>query len=185
MPHDMPGTATTFSLRLLLVGASAVLFLVSPAFGLTDFSGTWVLDLRASSSPDAILKRLGASWIERQFGGSLQLESTYGQTSHLLTVQLRGPGFRRTDVMRIDDKPEPKEDSLIGRYTIRTFWSGNGTQLVSAISLRTRDSRDAQLTIFRELTDRGKTLILTGTMKIAGESGSWTLRRVWRKRESG
>jgi hypothetical protein len=172
-------------MRLLLVAASTVLFLASPAFGLTDFSGTWALDLRASSSPDAILKRLGASWIERQFGGSLQLESTYTQIPHLLTVQLRGRGFRRTDVMRIDNKPEPKEDSLIGRYTVRTFWSGAGTQLVSAISLRTKDSRDAQLTIVRELIDRGKTMILTGTMKIAGESGSWTLRRVWRKRESG
>jgi hypothetical protein len=183
MPPDMAGApAGSFPMRLLLLATSTVLFLVSPAFGSTDFSGTWTLDLGASSSPDPILKRLGASWIERQFGGSLQLESTYIQTPQLLTVHLRGVGFQRTDVMPIDNKAQPKKDSLIGRYTIRTFWSGN--QLNSVISLRTKDSRDAQLTIVRELADGGKTLILTGTMTIDGESGSWTLCRVWRKRES-
>jgi hypothetical protein len=62
--------------------------------------------------------------------------------------------------MRIDSRPEPKVDSVIGRYMIRTFWSGNGTQLVSAISLRTKDSHDAEFTIVRELADGGKTIEL-------------------------
>ena len=181
----MRGMTATFSpMRLLLAAAGAVLLSVSHAFGLTDFSGTWVLDLRSSSSPDPILKRLGASWIERQLGGSLPLESTYIQTPDLLTVHLRGPGFRRTDLMRINNQPETKEDPYLGRYTIRTWRSGHGTQLVSAVSLRTKDLHDAQLTIVSELADRGKTLILIGTLKITGESGTWTLRRVWRKRTS-
>ena len=84
--------------------------------------------------------------------------------------------------MWIDNKPEIQEDSTLGRYTIRTFWSGNGTQLLSAVSLRTKDSKDAQVAIVRELADGGKTLILSGTLKIAGESGNWTIRRVWRRR---
>jgi hypothetical protein len=113
-------------LGYLLIAASAVLLSVSQAFGLADFSGTWVLDIRSSGSPDPILKRLGASWVERQFGGSLQLEATYAQTPNSLTVRLRGIGFRRTDVLRIDNKPEIQEDSTLGQYTIRTFWSGNG-----------------------------------------------------------
>jgi hypothetical protein len=83
--------------------------------------------------------------------------------------------------MRIDNKPERKEDSLFGRYTIRTFWSGDETQVVSAISLRTKDSRDGQMTIVRQLTDGGKTLIVSGTLTITGESRSWTLWRVWRQ----
>jgi hypothetical protein len=172
-------------MRLLLVATGTLLFLVSHVFGLTNFNGTWVLDLHASSSPDAILKRLGASWVERQFGGSLQLEATYTQTPQLLTVHLRGFGFRRTDVMRINNKPETQQDSLLGRYTIRTFWSNDGKQLVSAVSLRTGDSRDAEVTIVRELADQGRMLLLSGTMKIPSESGSWTLRRVWRKRGPG
>jgi len=171
-------------MRLLLAAACTLLLLVSPAFCVADFSGKWVLDLRASSSPHAILKRLGASWVERQFGGSIQMEATYTQTPQLLTVDHRGFGFQKTDVIRIDNKPEIQQDSLLGRYTIRTFWSENGMQLISVISFHTKDSRDAQLTIVRELADGGKTLIWSSTLKIAGESGSQTLRRVWRKRES-
>ena len=112
------------------------------------------------------------------------MEATYTRTPQLLTVHHRGFGFRKTDVIRIDNKPETQQDSLLGRYTIRTFWSENGTQLISVVSLRTKDSRDAQLTIVRELADGGKTLTWSGTLKIAGESGSWALRRVWRKRGS-
>ena len=84
--------------------------------------------------------------------------------------------------MRIDNKPETKEESRTGRYTIRTWWAAHGTQLISAVSLRTKDSRDGQFTIVRELADGGKALTLTGTLKITGESGTYTVRRVWRKR---
>lgn len=178
----MKAIAAYFTMRSLLVVTGLFFLLLSSAAGSTDFSGKWVLDLRSSSSPEPALKRLGASWVERTLGSSLQLESTYTQTRHLLTVHLRGPAFSRTDVMRIDNKPETKEDSRTGRYTIRTFWSANGTQLVSTISLRTKDSRDAQIIIVRELADEGKTLVLTGTLKVTGESGTYTVRRVWRKR---
>jgi hypothetical protein len=174
-------TPASFAIRLLLVAVDTLLFLSSPAFCSTDFSGTWVLDPSASSSLGAILKRLGASWIERRFGDTLPLEATYTQTPDLLTVRLRGLGFRRTDIMRIDNRPERKEDSLFGLYTIRTFWSENQTRLVSDISLRTKDSHDGQMTIVRELTDGGETLIVNGTLRIAGEPKGLTLRRIWRK----
>ena len=169
---------------LLLTVASTLLFLVSTAFGFADFSGKWVLDLRASSSPHAMLKRLGASWVERRFGASLQMEATYTQTPQLLTVDRQGFGFQKTDLIRIDNKPEIQQDSLLGRYTIRSYWSESGTQLISDISFRTKESRDAQMTVVRELADGGKTLVWSSTLKIAGESGSWALRRVWRKRGS-
>jgi hypothetical protein len=53
-------------------------------------------------------------------------------------------------MVRIDNKPEVQQDSLLGRYTIRTFWSENGRQLISAVSLHAKESRDAHVTIFRE-----------------------------------
>ena len=176
-------TAVCFATRGLVLVASAVL-LSTPALALTDFNGDWVLDLRGSSSPEAVLKRLGASWIERQLGSIVQMQATYKQTPDLLTVTLSAPAFRRTDVMRINNRPETKEDSRTGRYTIRTFWAGNGTQLNSAIDFRTKDSREAQLIIVRQLADGGKTLTLNGTLKVAGEPQTYTLRRVWRRRSS-
>ena len=177
---ELKANHSVFFLRSLLVIASILLLSVS-AFARSDFNGEWMLDLRSSSSPDAVLKRLGASWIERQLGGVVQLQATYKQTPDVLTVTLKGPGFRRTDVMQINNKPETKEDSRTGRYTIRTFWAGNGTQLNSAISFRTKDSRDAQFTIVRQLADSGRTLTLSGTLKVAGDSQTHSLRRVWRK----
>jgi hypothetical protein len=152
----MRATTACFKMRLLLVLTGSFFLLVSGAAGLTDFSGTWVLNLRASSSPEPILKRLGASWVERTLGSSLQLQSTYTQTPDLLTVQLRGPAFNRTDVMRIDNKPETKEEARTGRYTIRTFWSAHGTQLVSTISLRTKDSRERPIYYCSRVSGWGK-----------------------------
>ena len=177
-------TANPLAIRFLIVATGALFLAVSPALALTDFNGDWVLDLRASSSPEAVLKRLGASWIERQLGDVVQMQATYKQTPDLLTVTLNAPAFRRTDVMRINNRPETKQDSRTGRYTIRTFWDGNGTQLNSVIDFRTKDSRDAQLLIVRELADGGKTLTLNGTLKVAGEPQTYTLRRVWRRRTS-
>ena len=101
-------------MRLLLTAASTLPFWVSTAFGFADFSGKWVLDLRASNSPHAMLKRLGASWVELWFGGSIQMEATYTQTPQLLTVDRQGFGFRKTDVIRLDNIPEIQQNSLLG-----------------------------------------------------------------------
>jgi hypothetical protein len=101
-------------MRLLPTAANKLMLLASTAFGFTDFSGKWVLHLRASSFPHAMLQRLGASWVERRFGSSLQMEATYTQTPQLLTVDRQGFGFQKTDVIRTDDKPEIQEDSLLG-----------------------------------------------------------------------
>ena len=108
----------TFSMRLLLTAGNMLLFLVSTAFGFADFSGEWVLDLRASSSPHAMLQRLGASWVERRFWGSIRMEATYTQTPQLLTVDHRGFGFQKTDVIRIDPG-----QSWRGRWGIRPLES--------------------------------------------------------------
>ena len=169
-------------MRLLLAAVSLVLLSASSALGWTDFSGTWALDLRASDSSDPMLKRLGVSWIERKLADSIELESIYSQTPSLLTIHTRGPAFGRTELIRIDGEPETKEERLTGPYTIRTEWIDRGMKLLSTISFRTKDRRDAQLTVVRELADGGKTLLLTQTLKVSDEPDPWILRRLWRKR---
>jgi hypothetical protein len=129
-----------------------------------------------------MLKRLGVSWIERKLADAIELESTYTQTPSLLTIRTRGPAFARTEVIRIDGQPETKEEKLTGPYTIRTEWIDRDTKLVSTISFHTKDGRDAELSVVRELADGGGTLLLTQTLKVSGESGPWLTRRVWRKR---
>jgi hypothetical protein len=170
------------TMRLLFTTAVA-LFLSSFALASTDLSGTWVLDLRSSTPSGPMLKRLGVSWLERKLADSIQLDSIYTQTPGTLTIHTKGPAFGRTEVIRTDNQPETKEEKLTGRYNICTDWIARGTELVSTISFRTKDQRDAQLVVNRQLADGGKTLILTQTLKVAGEAETWTVRRIWRKRE--
>jgi hypothetical protein len=61
-----------------------------------------------------MLKRLGASWVERRFGSSLQMEANYTQTPRSLTVDRQGLGFQKSEVIRTDNRPEIQEDSLLG-----------------------------------------------------------------------
>src|SRR5215831_7799193 len=42
---------------------------------------------------------------------AVKMQATYKQTPDLLTVMLKGPGFRRTDAMPINNQPETKEGS--------------------------------------------------------------------------
>src|SRR5215469_7318098 len=84
----------------------ALLALVSSGMASVNFNGTWVLDLKASDSPEPMLKRMGASALERKLAGSIKLESTYHQSAHLLTITTRGPGFSRTEHLRLDGRPE-------------------------------------------------------------------------------
>jgi len=170
-----------FGRRALLAATIVVLLPVCYALGSTDLSGKWVLDLHASSSSDPMLKRLGVPWIERKLAASIKLESTYTQSPSLLTIRTHGPAFSRTELIRLDNKPETKTEALTGLYTIRIRWSPDGTQLVSTISFRTKDGHDAQLIVVRQLGDAGKTLVLTQTLKVTGDSGTWMVRRVWRK----
>jgi hypothetical protein len=125
---------------------------------------------------------LGVSWIERKLADSIELESIYTQTPSLLTIHTRGPAFGRTELIPIDGQAETKDERLTGPYTILTEWIDRGMKLLSTISFRSKDRRDAQLTVVRELADGGKTLLLTQTLKVSDEAAPWIIRRVWRKR---
>ena len=58
-----------------------------------NFSGTWTLDLKASTSFESLMKQLGASFLERKYADSTRLRATLHQTEHVLTVAARGPAF--------------------------------------------------------------------------------------------
>jgi len=110
-----------FGRRALLAATIVVLLPVCYALGSTDLSGKWVLDLHASSSSDPMLKRLGVPWIERKLAASIKLESTYTQSPSLLTIHTHGPAFSRTELIRLDNKPETKTEALTGDYTRFAF----------------------------------------------------------------
>lgn len=147
-----------------------------------DFSGTWVVDLKASDSPDPILKRLGAGWLQRKLATSLKVEATYHQAKDRLTIVTRTPAFSRTEELLLDGRPVTKTESLTGSYTERTFWSADGTRLISISTFRTKDGKDARLRVARQSADGGRTLLLSETLDVAAEPPPPVVRRVWRRK---
>ena len=67
---------------------AALLFLLAlSASGLAavNFSGTWTLDLKASDSPEPMMKRMGVPFVERKLAASTKLEATYQQSGDVLS----------------------------------------------------------------------------------------------------
>jgi hypothetical protein len=59
---------------------AALLFLLAlstSCLAAVNFSGIWTLDLKASDSPDPMMKRMGVPLIHRKLAASTKLEATY------------------------------------------------------------------------------------------------------------
>ena len=169
-------------MRLFLATLITLFGLALSGLASVNFNGTWVLDLKASDSPEPMLKRMGVSLLERKLAASTRLESTYSQSGNLLTITTRGPAFSRTEHLRLDGHPEPKTEKRTGPYTIRTAWSPHGKELISTSAFRTKNGKLAELIITRKMVDGGNTLVLSQTLKIEGEPHEPVLRRIWRRK---
>ena len=164
-----------------LVPFSCVFLIVCSCEASTNFSGSWAIDLKASTSPDLLLKRLQIPFVQRRFAASMKIEAVYKQSPDQLVIRARGSGFSRTEQIQINGPPEARTEKITGPYTIQTRWSAAGSQLITTYNFRTKDGKNATLTISRSLADGGATLVLNGTMQVEGEPQKWVVRRVWRK----
>jgi hypothetical protein len=166
-----------FSVAALLF----LLALTASCLAAVNFSGIWTLDLKASDSPDGMMKRMGVPLIQRKLATSTKLEATYHQTGKVLTVTSRAPGFSRVETFHLDGRTETKNEKQTGTYTIRTAWSKDREQLISTSHFKTKHGKSAELIVARMLTNGGKTLVLKQTLKIEGELDEPPVRRVWHR----
>jgi len=169
-------------MRLFLATLITLLGLALPGLASVNFNGTWVLDLKSSDSPEPMMKRMGVSALERKLAASTKLESTYSQSGNLLTITTKGPGFSRTEHLRLDGHPETKTEKRTGTYTIRTSWAHHGKELISTSTFRTKAGKNAELIVVRKLADGGNTLVLSQTLKIEGGPPEPILHRIWRRK---
>jgi hypothetical protein len=58
-----------------------------------NLTGAWTLDLKASTSLEALMTRMGASFLERKYAAWTTLTAALHQTENVLTIDARGPGF--------------------------------------------------------------------------------------------
>ena len=100
-----------------------------------NFSGSWALDLKASTSFEPLMKQIGASLLERKYAASVKLKATIHQTEHVLTIAARGPGFALDETLYLDGRTAPSKLDLLGATSLktRTAWSKDPTsQLIEA-----------------------------------------------------
>ena len=168
-------------MRFLASVLTGFFLIVCSSAASTNFSGTWALDLKASTSPDSVLKRLEIPPIQRRLAARMKLEAVCRQSPNQLVIISRCPGFSRTEKLYFNGPAESRTEAVTGRYTIQTRWSADGAQLITTYNFRVKDGRNASLVIKRNLTDEGTTLVLNETMRVEGEPQIRVVQRIWRR----
>jgi hypothetical protein len=148
-----------------------------------NFSGTWTLDLKASTSFEALMKQLGASFIERKYADSTSLKATLHQTEHVLTVAARGPAFAFDDTLYLDGRTRQGNLKLLGATSLksRTAWSKDHKHLIETHNIKTKQGKEGELIIERHLINEGKTLVVAYTLKLQAEPNTTSARQTWHK----
>ena len=111
-----------------------------------DFSGTWILDLEASTSLDPLMERIGASLLERKSAGSAKLKATIQQTDQVITVATRGPAeFALDETLYPDGRSHETNLQLLGAtcLTATTAWSEDHKNLVVTYQIKTKRGKRA------------------------------------------
>ena len=147
-----------------------------------NLSGIWTLDRKSSASLDPLMRDIGASFLERKYANSAALKATFRQTDKVLTVATRGFGFALDESLDLDGRTRPSSQELLGATTvnIRTAWTEN-RELVETRQIKTRQGKDGQLTIKRNLINDGKTMVVAFTLKLNAQPQAISVRQLWHK----
>jgi hypothetical protein len=148
-----------------------------------NFSGTWTLDLKASTSLEPLMNQIGASPLEQKYAASARLKATFHQTEHVLTVATRGPFFALDETLYLDGRTEPSNLKLLGATSLKTTtaWSKDHKELVATHQIKTKQGKEGQLIVKRHLINEGKTLVVAFTLKLNGEPHTTSARQIWDK----
>jgi len=148
-----------------------------------NFSGTWTLDLEASTSLEPLMKQIGANLLEQKYAASITLKATVLQTEHVLTVATRGPCFALDRTLYLDGSTDASNKQLLGAtaFKTRTAWSEDQKQLVETLQIKTRQGREGQLIIKRYLINDGKSMVVAFTVKLNAEPEINSACQIWHK----
>src|SRR6202012_6152071 len=85
-----------------------------------NLSGTWILDLGASTSLDPVMEQIGAGPLDRKYAASAKLTATLKQTEDLLTAATRGPPFSLDQSLYLDGHADTGNLNLLGATSLHT-----------------------------------------------------------------
>jgi hypothetical protein len=148
-----------------------------------NFSGTWALDLKGSTSFEPLMKQIGASFLERTYAASVTLKATLRQTELVMTIAARGPAFAFNEILYLDGRTAPSNLDVLGATSLKTTtaWSKDHQQLIETHQIKTKQGKEGQLIIERYLIDEGGTLVAAYTLKLNAEPNQTSARQIWHK----
>jgi hypothetical protein len=148
-----------------------------------NFTGAWVLDLGASTSLDALMTQIGAGFLDRKYAAHVKLKATLQQTDDVLTIAARGPGFALDQTLYLDGRNDPSYLQILGATSVntKTVWSEHYKKIVEMHHIRTKQGKEGELTIKRNLADEGKAVVVVYTLKLEEEPTPTSARQIWRK----
>jgi len=148
-----------------------------------NFTGAWVLDLQSSTSLDALMTQIGAGFIDRKYAAHVKLKATLQQTGDILTIAARGPGFALDQTLYLDGRNDPNSFQILGATSVntKTVWSKHDKKIVEMHRIRTKQGKEGELTIKRNLADEGKSVVVVYTLKLDEAPAPTSARQIWRK----
>src|SRR6516162_2451769 len=148
-----------------------------------NLTGAWTLDLKASTSLEALMTRMGASLLERKYAAWTTLTAALHQTEKVLTIDARGPGFALDETLYLDGRSYPSNLQVLGATSLNTttVWSQDYKQLVETHQIKTKQGKEGQLIIKRYLIDEGKTMVVAFALELNAEPNKTSARQIWRK----
>jgi hypothetical protein len=148
-----------------------------------NFSGTWALDLKGSTSFEPLMKQIGAGFLERTYAASVTLKATLHQTELVMTIAARGPGFAFDEILYLDGRTAGGNLDVLGATSLKTTtaWSKDHQQLIETHHIKTKQGKEGQLIIERYLIDEGQTLVAAYTLKLNAEPNQTSARQIWHK----
>jgi hypothetical protein len=148
-----------------------------------NFTGAWVLDLQSSTSLDALMTQIGAGFLDRKYAAHVKLKATLQQTGDVLTIAARGPGFALDQTLYLDGRNDPSSLQILGATSVntKTVWSKHDKKIIEMHHIRTKQGKEGELTIKRNLIDEGKAVEVVYTLKLEEEPTPTSARQIWRK----
>jgi hypothetical protein len=142
-----------------------------------------VLDLQASTSLDALMTQIGAGFLDRKYAAHVKLKATLQQTGDVLTIAARGPGFALDQTLYLDGRNDSSNLQILGATAVntKTVWSKHNKKIVETHHIRTKQGKEGELTIKRNLADEGKAVVVVYTLKLEEEPTPTSARQIWRK----
>jgi hypothetical protein len=148
-----------------------------------NLTGAWTLDLKASTSLEALMTRMGASLLERKYAAWTTLTAALHQTEKVLTIDARGPGFALDETLYLDGRSYQSNLQVLGATSVNTttVWSKDYQQLLETHQIKTKEGKEGQLIIKRYLTDDGKSLVAIYSLQLNAETAEISARQIWHK----